>query len=308
VEATEVYSFQCTASRSYRVAEDGMSVTVTYSTGGGNELARMEVTEYPDRVEIGVVEKVYNGSNTADLRIMSHTAPLSAPLGERPIIDAYNRRTLQQVGSRPGHPPCPSAPAEPTRLEEAIEQRASYGMRADPSYVQHRLSAGGLYTKAEARWVSLLNAIDAGDEEQLDFDLWKRFPKTYAGSVFITQYPKPPLVVYRFTDNARRHLAAIRSKSEHPANVRVGTATVTRSALEDLQEKIHAALDEQRAFDGFFVAGVNEDRATQSVLIRVVTTRADSQAYFAARFGPHVRTEVVGDRVECFLALSELNR
>ena len=119
--------------------------------------------------------------------------------------------------------------------------------------------------------------------------------------MFVTRYPKPPLVVYRFTKDARSHLAAIRRKSEHRKNVRVATATVTRSELEELQEKIRAALDQQRALDGFYVAGVSQDRATESALIRVVTARTDSQAYFAARFGPHVRTEVVGDRVECYL-------
>ena len=108
-------------------------------------------------------------------------------------------------------------------------------------------------------------------------------------------------MIYRFTKNARSHAAAIRKRSEHRANVRVATATVTRSALEELQEKIRAALEQQRTLDGFYVTGVSEDRATQSALIRVVTTRTDAQAYFAARFGPHVRTEVVADRVECYM-------
>jgi hypothetical protein len=278
-----------------------MSLTVSYATGGGNKFARMEVTEFPDRVEVGVVEKVYNGANTGDLRGESHAAPLSAPLGDRAVVDAYNRRTLQQVGARPGQPPCAAKPGEPTPLERAIEQRTAYGMRADPGYVQSLLDRRSPYTKAEARWVALLNEIDAGDEEKLDFDLWKRFPKTYAGSVFVTRYPKPPLVVYRFTKDPRSHLAAIRRQSKHPKNVRVATATITRSALQELQEKIDAALEQQRTFDGFYVAHAYEERATESVLISVVTARTDSQAYFTAKFGPHVRTEVVGDRVECYV-------
>jgi hypothetical protein len=260
----------------------------------------MEVSAFPDRVEVGVVEKVYNGTNTADLRITSQAAPLGAPLGDRPVIDAYNRKTLQQIGTRPGQPPCPADPPEPTRLERAIAQRTAYGMRAGPGYVQS-LDPRDPYTKAEARWVSLLNDIDVGDEEELDFDLWKRFPKTYAGSVFVTRYPNPPLVVYRFTKDARSHLAAIRKRSEHPRNEREATETVTRSELAELQETIRAAIERERAFDGFYVADVIEDRATESALVRVVTARTDAQAYFAARFGPHVRTEVVADRVECYL-------
>lgn len=301
VVATEAYSFQCTAATSYRVGDDGMSLNLTYATGGGNEFARMEVTEFPDRVEVGVVEKVYDGGNTLDLRMMSNAAPLSAPLADRPVGDAFNRKMLRQVGSRPGQPPCPAKPAEPTPLERAIALRAAYGMRADPGHVQSLLSRRSPYTKAEARWVSLLDDIDAGDEEKLDFDLWKRFPKTYAGSVFVTRYPKPPLVVYRFTKRPRSRLAAIRKKSEHPENVRVATATVTRSELEELQQTIRATLDQQRAFDGFYVIDVGEDRATESALVRVITARTDAQRYFAAKFGPHVRAEVVGDRVECYL-------
>ena len=131
IEATELFAFHCTGSSSYRVAADGLSLDVTYSTGGGNQFARIEVTEFPDRVEVGVVEKVFNGANTADLRITSQAAPLSAPLADRPVVDAYNRRTLQQVGARPGQPPCPAKPAEPTSLEQAIAQRTEYGMRAD---------------------------------------------------------------------------------------------------------------------------------------------------------------------------------
>ena len=80
----------------------------------------------PDHVEVGLVEKVFNAPNTADLRIMTHAAPLSAPLGDRPVVDAYNRKTLQQVGPRPGQSPCPAKPAEPTALEQAIAQRAAY--------------------------------------------------------------------------------------------------------------------------------------------------------------------------------------
>ncbi|RKQ90960.1 hypothetical protein C8N24_0776 [Solirubrobacter pauli] len=301
VEATEPYGFQCTASGSYRVAADGMSVTVSYETGGGNERARVEVTEFPDRVEVGLVEKVYNGPNTADLRYETYAAPLAAPLGDRPVVDAFNRRTLRQVGARPGQPPCPAGTGERTRLEEAIADRSRFGMRADAGYVQALLRRGSPYTKAEARWVALLDEIDSGDEETLDSDLWERFPKTYAGSVFVTQYPKPPLVVYRFTKDAQGHLRAIRKRSQHPANARVATATVTRSALERLLERVHDAIAEQRELGGFFVAATYEDRATESVLIQVVTTRADSDAYFKARFGPHVRTEVVDDRVECYL-------
>jgi hypothetical protein len=82
-------------------------------------------------------------------------ATYSAPLGDRPVVDAYNRKTLQQLGSRPGQPPCPAKPAEPTALEQAVAQRAGYGMRADPGYVQSRLNRHALYSKAEARWVSL---------------------------------------------------------------------------------------------------------------------------------------------------------
>ena len=67
---------ECSTSGNYEIAADGMSLTVHWESGGGNKLERIEVTEFPDRVEVGVVEKVYNGANTADLR---YGAPARSP-------------------------------------------------------------------------------------------------------------------------------------------------------------------------------------------------------------------------------------
>jgi hypothetical protein len=298
VEATEVYGFECTALGSYRVAADGMSLDVSYSTGGGNEFARMEVTEFPDRVEVGVVEKVYNGPNTADLRGEVRPAALGAPLGDRPVIDAYNRRPLQQVGSRPGQPPCPAAPAEPTDLEQAIAKRAQYGMRADPGYVQARLNGRSLYTVAEARWIARLQRLD---DEEFEDRVARLSPKTYAGMVVNAHYPAQPTITYRFKGGARSHLQAIRKLSAQPAAVRVADAGFTLVELQRAQGRIQAAIEQTQLLDGFYVANAYADDAAGVVRVEVVTLRTDGDAYFAGRFGPHVVTEVVGDRVECYL-------
>jgi hypothetical protein len=96
IVAREPYALACVAASSYTVAADGMSVNVTWDSGGGQEPERIEVTEFPDRVEVGVVERHYNGPSTDDARVYERPAPLSAPLGNRPVIDAYNRRPLQR--------------------------------------------------------------------------------------------------------------------------------------------------------------------------------------------------------------------
>ena len=38
-----------------------MSLTVHWESGGSNKLERIEVTEFPDRVEVGVVERSSTG-------------------------------------------------------------------------------------------------------------------------------------------------------------------------------------------------------------------------------------------------------
>jgi len=297
VYAIDVYSYVCSASKSYRVAEDGMSVTVAYDSGGQNQFARIEVSEFPDHVEVGVVEKVYNGGNTDDLRFETAVAKLSAPLGDRPVLDAYNKQPLRQIGARPGQPPCPPKPPEPTALQQAMAERAGYGMRADEGYVRYRLNSRSLYTKAEARWRARVEKLK--QDYEADEQLSRRFPQTYAGSVIVARYPKTPTIEFRFKDHAS--LAAARRASKYPKQVRVRNVGFSRAELGKLQQRVEDDLQQTNEFDGFHVAGARVDDESGTLQIELVTTRTDGQAYFAARYGPSTRVEVVGDRLECYL-------
>jgi hypothetical protein len=176
--------------------------------------------------------------------------------------------------------------------------RAAYGMRADARYVQARLNGRSLYTAAEVRWLERVEKVKAEDE-QLDQRLAHDFPETYAGSVLVTKYPAAPYFLYRFTRDAQSHLKAIRRRSK---SARVGTATVPLAQLDALEHTIRESLETSHEFDGFHVVYVDPDAATGTILIALVTARADHAAYFAAKWGPLVRTEVLAERYECFLA------
>ena len=80
-------------------------------------------------------------------------------------------------------------------------------------------------------------------------------------------------------------------------------ADAQQSDVERLAERISA---DARAGDGFLdgygragfaVAGMRVTR--QTVVVQLYTTRQDHAAWFTARYGPAVRTEVIGDRYEC---------
>jgi hypothetical protein len=94
VIARERYRLECVESDYYEIAPDGMSLTLHWSSGGSRKAARVEVTEFPDRVEVGAVEQVTNGASTDEAFPLQLSGALSAPLGERTVIDAFNGKRL----------------------------------------------------------------------------------------------------------------------------------------------------------------------------------------------------------------------
>jgi hypothetical protein len=301
VGATEEFVFVCSNAGSYEIAPDGMSLTVHWESGGSNKLERIEVTEFPDRVEIGVVEKVYTGANTADLRFEEAPAKLSAPLGDRAVIDAGTRKRMLQSGPSPGEPPCPVR-AEPSELEQGIAERQGRGLPADAATVQRRLDRGSLYTNAELRWLNEVGTFDNDDKVEAYL---RRHTADYSGYTILATYPAKPIIVYRFARNTGTHEAAIKRRSRHPKQIRTETVTFTAADVERLEETIE---NDAQAGDGFFdgygdagfrFAGASYDDRTAKVILRVRTPRTDATAYFAARYGPLVSVEVVGDRFEC---------
>ena len=157
-------------------------MTVSWGSGGSQEPGYFEVTEYPDRVEIGVVDRLYNGPQNDDARTDAKPAALSAPLGDRVVVDAYNGRVLQQIGPRPGQPPCPPAAAEPEQLQQAMATRAAYGMRADAGYVAGAPERPLALHRGRGALARIALEQAKSKDEQLVERLHRDFPKTYAGS------------------------------------------------------------------------------------------------------------------------------
>ena len=252
IDGTEEYILVCSAAGRYEIAPDGMSLTVHWDSGGSNKLERIEITEFPDRVEVGVVEKTYNGPNTADLRFEQAPAALSAPLGDRAVIDVGTGKRMRQSGPSPGEPPCPEQ-TEPTPLEQAIATRQERGLPADPAYVQRRLNSRSYYTRAEQRWLQETETL--GDDRRVEAYL-RRHSADYSGSTVLATYPAKPTIIYRFVRNAAAHEAAIKRRSRHPEQVRTETVTFTAADIERLEETIRTdAATGEGFFDGYGDAG-----------------------------------------------------
>lgn len=198
VTGTETTELECAPATAFKIEPDGRSIRPRYESGGGAEYERTEVTEFPDRVEIGVVERAPTGPRTLDLRIgYAPSTTLSAPLGDRPVIDTRTGKRLPLRGPAPGDPPCPPRP-------QAAAARAADAQQSDVERLAERISA-------DAR----------------------------VGDGFLDGYGRA----------------------------------------------------------GFAVAGMRVTR--QTVVVQLYTTRQDHAAWFTARYGPAVRTEVIGDRYEC---------
>ena len=103
VIATELYSLRCRSIHDY-VPGDARP-TIGWEGGGGVTLDHIEVSEYDDRVEIGVVVLSYNGPQTADSRRVDAVVELSRPLGDRLLIDATTGLTVPRRAREPRPPP-----------------------------------------------------------------------------------------------------------------------------------------------------------------------------------------------------------
>ncbi|MBE2319690.1 hypothetical protein DVA67_027220 [Solirubrobacter sp. CPCC 204708] len=266
VTDTETTALECGNPTSYRIAPDGGSIVVRYETGGGAVYERTELVEHADRIEIGIVERAPTGFRTADLQIRDAPATaLSAPLGTRAVIDMRTGRRVAQSGPSPGDPPCPG-PAEP----------------APPP------SLGP-------------NAYELEDDDKVDAYVRKHYAD-FGGSD-LQGTAAAPYMVYGFVKDAARHERAIQRLTRHRGKVRVMAVQFRASELEALARRIgEDALAGDGFLDGygragFAVADANPD--WQAVAVRLYTTRQDHAAWFAARYGPAVRTEVIGDRYEC---------
>ena len=101
VVATELYSLRCRSLIDH--VPDGVRLTIGWQAGGDVKLDHLEVAEYDDRVEIGVVVQSYSGPQTADWRRVDAVVELSRPLGGREVVDATTGLVvpLRATASRP---------------------------------------------------------------------------------------------------------------------------------------------------------------------------------------------------------------
>ena len=149
---------ECRRADTFEIAPDGLSLKLNWTTGGGAKTERIEVTEYPDRVEVGIVERVPVGFDGRGARRDRDRAAQRAARRARGLGRQYGGRMLQS-GASPGDPPCPEPDiSEPTPLERAIAEREDYGMNTDPAYVQSLMPDG--YTDAERRWIEQLRELE----------------------------------------------------------------------------------------------------------------------------------------------------
>ena len=239
VTATTTTQLECNAGRSFEIAPDGVGLTVSWRTYS-DLTERLELAEFADRVEIGIVERVPTRMRDGEGTRGHGSVALRAPLGDRAVIDAKSGKPMLQVGPGPGDPPCPSPPPRPperppTRLEQAIATRRAQGLRADPAYVRQRLRSGALYTRAELRWLAQRSALEF-DRVRVE-GYTSAHADEYGGSSIEGTFPARPYVVYRWTGHRARHEAALKRLSKHPGRVRTATAQHSRGEINDLEER-----------------------------------------------------------------------
>jgi hypothetical protein len=298
VIATDPYTLECEDAGHFEVSGDGRRLTVFWTRSGSARSERVDVVEYPDRVEVGVVDRLPNGFITLDAVPDHRRVRLSAPLGDRAVIDMADRRRLLQQGPSPGEPPCPARKPH-TKLDEAISIRKEIGLPHGRAYVRRMLRRKVPYTKAELRYQDLQYALELEDIRISRYV--RKLGDEYGGSDVEGRFPGKPRLVVRFKDRVAFHERKLRRIVKHPDRLRVVRATYSVKELGALERRIQKdAVDgfiDGYGDAGFFVTNTYTDRGR--VFVRVLTPRADARAYFREQYGPAVKVSVSGKRYEC---------
>lgn len=301
VATPEETYLECADAGPYVIAPDGMSLQLGWTTGGGAKTERIEVTEHPDRVEIGIVERVPVGARTLEARGESAVAQLSAPLGARAVYDASKGARMLQSGPAPGDEPCPVR-AERTPLEQAIAQRAEYGMNADPAYVQALLADDREYTEPERKWVKRLQRLDFESSVHEYLIHWR---EEWGGSQIVTDYPAKPYQVIRLVRRRAFHTRNLKRLTKWPDQLRTVAGKYRYDDIWELEQRIGDDAREHDGFfdgygpDGYYLVQASGNDAIPGVEVKVITTRPGAAEYFTRRYGELAKVTVVGDRYEC---------
>jgi hypothetical protein len=95
VVARRRFSVICVPIEGYRATDGGRTLELSYFTNSAYEHERVEVIERSDRVVVASFERAPNGAVTMMAVQRVVTARLSAPLGDRRVVDAETGRTLR---------------------------------------------------------------------------------------------------------------------------------------------------------------------------------------------------------------------
>ena len=103
VTGSETTVLECAPSTAFKIEPDGLSIRPRYESGGGAEYERTEVAEFPDRVEIGVVERAPTGARTLDLQHRLRAPHHAQRPARRPPRDRQaDRQAAPPARSGPG--------------------------------------------------------------------------------------------------------------------------------------------------------------------------------------------------------------
>ena len=303
IYATELTSLECVDVGAYEISATGRSLVLRWETGHGTTVERVDVAEYGDRVELGVVERSPNGATTAEGRSAKHRVGLSQPLGDRAVVDMADGRRMLQHGPSPGEPPCPKVKPV-TRLDDFIYTRREQGLPHGRAHVRRMLRRKDPYTEAEHAYLKIRETFEIPIRVHR---YERRHADEFGGTAIEDHFPGKPVLVEHFTGHLRRHARNLRRLMEYPDQLRVVRTRWTELELEALGERI---MEDARAGDGFIdgygdagflVWGAFTDEAR--VVVQLVSPRRDGARTLRERYGPAVKVVVKGRRFECSASL-----
>ena len=298
-EQQEQSTLVCAQAGYYELSSSGRSLVLHWSTVNSRTLDHVELAEYAGRVEVGIVERAPNGGVTDGGLNAKHRVALTAPIGDRPVIDAASGRRLVQHGPSPGERPCPrTRPA--SALNEQITLRKELGLRHGRALVRRMLRRKEQFTKAEQRYLAIRDVLefDARVERYLT-----RHRDEHGGSTIVDRFPAKPDLLIRFTRRLRFHEANLERLAKYPRRLRVVRSEFSSDQLDELAVRIFDDATAAGGFlDGYGDAGFFVEDAAPGdgrVQVRVRTPRDDAARYFRQRYGAAVAVTIVGDRYEC---------
>jgi hypothetical protein len=189
-------------------------------------------------------------------------------------------------------PVCHGQLAPPTPVEQAMAYRRQFGLPSGRAYVRRvqrsgarRDDQGFAFTRREWRYWEKRSQIE--DTVSRTDPYVDRRASVTAGVSIEDDWPEGPYLLVRVTRDRERHQAALRRI--YPYRLRTAIVQFSGRELGAVQDRISADADALAA-EGFDVRGLWVDTEANRVRVQMVSSRADHQGYFEARYGPAVTT------------------